>query len=85
VLELKNKSASTSGNYEQFFLKNGKRYGHIIDPRTGYPAQTQITSVTVVAEQGLTADALSTSLFVLEKKEVKEILKKFPTVLVKIY
>ncbi|PIQ87650.1 MAG: thiamine biosynthesis protein ApbE, partial [Candidatus Omnitrophica bacterium CG11_big_fil_rev_8_21_14_0_20_43_6] len=75
----------TSGNYEQFFLKNGKRYGHIIDPRTGYPAQTQITSVTVVAEQGLTADALSTSLFVLEKKEVKEILKKFPTVLVKIY
>ncbi|MDP2927501.1 MAG: FAD:protein FMN transferase [Candidatus Omnitrophota bacterium] len=85
TLELKNKSASTTGNYEQFFFKNGKRYCHIIDPRSGYPAQTQITSVTVVADQGLTADALSTSLFVLGKKDVEEILKKFPGTLVKIY
>jgi thiamine biosynthesis lipoprotein len=83
--ELKNKSASTSGNYEQFFLKNGFRYCHIIDPRTGYPAQSQITSVTVIADQGLTADALSTSIFVLGKKGVKEILRKFPKILVKIY
>ena len=85
TLKLKNKSASTSGNYEQFFLKNGLRYCHIIDPRTGYPAQTQITSVTVVADQGLIADALSTSLFILGKKDAQEVLKKFPTILVKIY
>lgn len=85
ALVLKNKSASTSGNYEQFFFKNGQRYCHLLDPRSGYPAQTQITSVTVIADQGLTADALSTSLFVLGKEYVNEISKEFPGVLIKIY
>lgn len=85
TLELKNQSASTSGNYEQFFLSGGKRFSHIIDPRTGYPSQTQITSVTVVAEEGLTADALSTSFFVLGEKSAKELIKKFPGASVKIY
>lgn len=85
TLKLRNKSASTSGNYEQFFLKDGLRYCHIIDPRTGYPAQTQITSVTVLADQGLVADALSTSIFVLGKKNLEVISKKFPEILIKIY
>ena len=83
--ELKNKSASTSGNYEQFFFKDGRRYCHIIDPRTGYPAESGITSVTVLAEQGLVADVLSTSIFVLGKRDVQEILKKFPGTSTKIY
>ena len=85
MVELKDQSASTSGNYEQFFFKNGLRYCHIIDPRTGYPAQTQITSVTVLANQGLTADALSTSIFILGKKDAQELLRKFPEVSTKIY
>jgi thiamine biosynthesis lipoprotein len=85
TLTLKNRSASTSGNYEQFFLKDGLRYCHIIDPRTGYPAGNGITSVTVLADQGLIADALSTSIFVLGKKNAEEISKKFQTILVKIY
>ena len=85
TLELKDKSASTSGSYEQYFLKDGKRYCHIIDPRTGYPVETGITSVTVMAEEALTADALSTSIFVLGKKDTPGILKKFQATLVKIY
>ncbi|MFH0918194.1 MAG: FAD:protein FMN transferase [Candidatus Omnitrophota bacterium] len=85
TLELKNKSASTSGDYEQFFFKDGIRYGHLIDPHTGYPAKVAFNSVTVVADQGLTADALSTSLFVAERKEADKILKEFPEVSVKIY
>jgi thiamine biosynthesis lipoprotein len=85
TLELKNKSASTSGNYEQFFFKNGKRYCHIIDPRSGYPTDAQITSVTIIANQGLTADVLSTAIFVLGEKRSGEVLKKFPETQIRIY
>lgn len=68
-LELKNKAISTSGDYEQYFFKNKKRYAHIINPKTGYPAENSIASVTVIAEDGLTADALSTSIFILGKEK----------------
>jgi thiamine biosynthesis lipoprotein len=85
TLELKDQSASTSGDYEQFFLKDGKYYGHIIDPRTGYPAGAQINSVTVIADDGLTADALSTALFILGRNKSGQILKDFPAVKVKFY
>src|SRR6185436_20153902 len=55
---------STSGKYEQFVAANGKTYGHIMDPRTGRPAEGLI-SVTVVAPSALEADAWDTPLFVL--------------------
>ncbi len=77
-LRLKNQSASTSGDYEQYFTAGNKRYSHIIDPRTGRPAHSGIISVTVIAQEGLTADALSTAIFVLGKDEGKRLLKQFP-------
>lgn len=64
VLPVSNAGVSTSGNYERFFVKDGKRYGHIIDPRTGYPAGTCL-SVTIVAPTLALADALTTGVFVL--------------------
>ncbi|MCX5694823.1 MAG: FAD:protein FMN transferase [Candidatus Omnitrophica bacterium] len=85
ALELKDKSASTSGNYEQFFLKGGRLYCHIIDPRTGYPANNQITSATVITDKGITADALSTAIFVLDKDSQKQLIKEFPETQIKIY
>ncbi len=61
---LEDSAVETSGNYEKFVVFNGKRYSHIIDPRTGYPA-TGVTSVSVFAKQTEIADALATGIFVL--------------------
>lgn len=55
----------TSGNYERYFVgSDGKEYGHIIDPDTGYPIDNELASVTIIAEEGKLADALSTSMMV---------------------
>ena len=56
----------TSGNYERYFIgEDGRQYGHIINSATGYPAESELVSATVVAEQGRQCDALSTALFVM--------------------
>lgn len=66
LLPIDNEAVVTSGNYEKYVIFNGKRYTHIIDPRTGYPA-TGIVSATVFAPRAELADALATSVFVMGK------------------
>jgi thiamine biosynthesis lipoprotein len=68
TLRLRNASVSTSGNSERSRVVDGRRIGHLLDPRTGEPAR-DFGSVTVVARDGLTADVLSTTFFVLGPKE----------------
>jgi len=76
-LKLKDKAVATSGNYEQYFSVDGVRYSHILNPRTGKPAETDSASVTVIADDCLTADALATSVFVMGKDSASKLAERF--------
>ena len=78
VLELTNVGLATSGNYRNFYYKDGKKYAHTIDPRIGYPVQHNILSATVVAKDCATADAYATSFMVLGLDSAKAICDKHP-------
>lgn len=77
ILPITNGAVVTSGNYEKYVNFNGKRYTHIIDPRTGYPA-TEIISVTVFAPKAELADALATSVFVMGKETGLDRINQLP-------
>jgi thiamine biosynthesis lipoprotein len=68
TIELTNSTLSTSGDYERFFVKNGRRYHHLLDPDSGMPA-TGYRSVTIVTDSALLADGLSTGIFILGPQE----------------
>lgn len=77
VLKMKEGAAATSGSYEKYAEIAGKRYAHIINPKTGYPS-TGLTSVTVYGPSAEFANALSTSVMVLGAKKGKQLLRQFP-------
>lgn len=65
----------TSGNYRKFYVKDGKKYAHTIDPRTGYPVSHSLLSATVIASDAMLADAYATYFMVVGLEEAKEFLK----------
>lgn len=77
IVPINNGAVTTSGSYEKFVVFNGKRYSHIINPATGYPA-TGLCSVTVFGPSAEMANGFSTSLMVLGKKEGLKLIDKYP-------
>ena len=77
IMPLQQGAVVTSGAYEKFVVFNGKRYAHIINPKTGYPA-TGLTSVTVFGPSAELANGLSTSVMVMGKKAGLKLLKRYP-------
>lgn len=74
IIKVKNKSVVTSGNYERYFIKNGKRYHHIMDPKTGAPSESGIISSTIISDKSIDGDALSTATFILGVKKGMELI-----------
>ena len=78
VIAITQLSLATSGNYRNFYEKDGKKYAHTIDPRTGHPVQHSILSSTVLAKDCATADAYATAFMVLGLEEAKKVLAQHP-------
>lgn len=78
ILSLGDKSLATSGNYRNYYLKNGKKYAHTIDPQNGYPSEQDILGATVIADDCMTADAYATAFMASGLEKSKEIARKIP-------
>lgn len=80
VIKLTDHALATSGDYHNYFLKDGVRYSHILDPTTGRPVVSRIASASVVAKDCMTADALATSLIVLDPDQALDVINKMTDV-----
>jgi thiamine biosynthesis lipoprotein len=76
VIRLKNRSLATSGNYRRFYIRNGVKYSHTIDPVTGYPVQHNLLSATVLADECMIADGFATAFMVLGIEKSKLLLEE---------
>ena len=77
VLSLEDAAVVTSGNYERFFLLDGVRYHHVLDPKTGMPIQNGLASVTIIGTRSALCDALSTACFVLGEEASRPLLDRY--------
>lgn len=75
-IEVKDKSIVTSGGYERAFIYNDELYCHILNPKTGYPVKSDLKSITIVSDDSIEGDALSTPLFIMGKNKAYEFMKK---------
>ena len=79
IVNVSTGSLATSGDYERYFTRDGKRYSHLIDPRTGHQS-SELESVTIYAPTALQADILSTTVFIMGNKEGKDLIRNSPEI-----
>jgi thiamine biosynthesis lipoprotein len=85
IVPLKNKAMATSGNYRKFYEKDGVKYSHTIDPKTGWPVEHQLLSATVIADDAMTADAFATVFMVMGKDKAIEFLETHKNLNLQVY
>lgn len=78
IVQLPDHALATSGNYRNFYVEDGKKYAHTIDPKTGYPVQHSLLSSTVLANDCMTADAFATAFMVLGVEQGIEVARSTP-------
>lgn len=78
ILQVTDVGIATSGNYRNYYYKDGKKYAHTIDPRTGYPVQHSILSATVIARDCMSADAYATAFMVMGLEEAERFADSHP-------
>lgn len=78
IVQISGKALATSGNYRNFYVENGKKYAHTINPKTGYPVEHSLLSVTVLADDCMTADAFATAFMVVGLEKGVELAGKIP-------
>lgn len=78
IIQLEDRSLATSGNYRKFYIEDGIKYSHTINPRTGYPARNQLLSATIIAPDCATADGIATACMVMGKEKSIEFLDLYP-------
>ena len=78
IIQIDNKALATSGNYRAFYVENGVKYSHEIDPKTGFPSHNTLLSTSVVCDDCITADAYATAFLVMGLDKSKQLLKKLP-------
>jgi len=78
IIRISDKSLATSGNYRKFYVEDGVKYSHTIDPRTGYPAKNRLLSATIIADDCATADGIATACMVMGKEKAIEFIIEHP-------
>jgi thiamine biosynthesis lipoprotein len=76
IIQLCDKSMATSGNYRNYYIKDGQKYAHTINPKTGYPSETNILSATVIADDCMSADAYATVFMLADTAVTRQIAEK---------
>ncbi len=77
-IKLEDYALATSGNYKKFYLEGGKKYSHIIDPTTGYPAKNSLLSATVISPDCISADAYATAFMVMGLEKAQAFVAAHP-------
>jgi FAD:protein FMN transferase len=78
IIKISDQSVATSGNYRKFYVENGVKYSHTIDPRTGYPAKNKLLSATVITRECAVADGIATACMVMGKEGAIEFITSHP-------